>query len=128
TDASMSTPSYQQFADGPWLSRAGMEWFWNAYQPDASQRKDPHLSPINASVEQLKDLPPALVITDENDVLRDEGEAYAHKLIQAGVEVTAARYLGAIHDFLMLNALAQAPYTRSAIDLTNTCLKGTFTG
>jgi Esterase/lipase len=128
TDASMSTPSYKQFADGPWLAKAGMEWFWNAYEPESSRRKDPHISPLNASPEQLRGLPPALVITDENDVLRDEGEAYAYKLMNASVKVTAVRYLGAIHDFLMLNALAQAPFTRSAINLTNTTLRSVFSG
>ena len=123
TDAGLDTPSYQEFANGPWLTKPAMEWFWNAYEPDAAARKKPTASPLQAPVDQLKGLPPALVITDENDVLRDEGEAYAQKLIQAGVTVTAVRYLGTIHDFVMLNAIADTPAARSAIALANTHLQ-----
>ncbi|MBO9542826.1 alpha/beta hydrolase [bacterium] len=115
TDASFDTPSYQQFADGPWLTRAAMKWFWDAYLPDKSARAQPGASPLRASREQLTGLPPALVITDANDVLRDEGEAYATKLMEAGVDVVATRYLGTIHDFMMLNALAETPAVRGAI-------------
>jgi acetyl esterase len=94
-----------------------MKWFWDAYEPRAASRKKPTISPLEASVAQLKGLPPALVITDENDVLRDEGEAYAQKLTLAGVHVTAVRYLATIHDFVMLNPLANTPATRGAIVL-----------
>jgi acetyl esterase len=117
TDATMNTASYGEFADGPWLTRAAMEWFWDAYAPKQEDRKTMMASPLLASVDQLKGLPPALVIVDENDVLRDEGEAYARKLMQAGVETTAARFLGTIHDFAMLNALAATPAARGAIKL-----------
>jgi acetyl esterase len=123
TDANFDTGSYTEFADGPWLTRNGMKWFWNAYLPDEAKRRDPHASPLRASLEQLEGLPPALVITDENDVLRDEGEAYAHKLAQAGVKVTAVRYLGMIHDFVMLNGVAAAPAARSAIAMANAMLR-----
>ena len=122
TDANFETGSYNQFANGPWLTKEAMKWFWNAYLPDVAKRKDIHVSPLQASLEELKGLPPALVITDENDVLRDEGEAYAHKLAAAGVPVTQVRYLGTIHDFVMLNALAETPATRSAIALANGAL------
>jgi acetyl esterase len=115
TDASMNDKSYKEFADGPWLAAKGMAWFWDAYLPDKAARKDPHVSPLNATLDQLKGLPQALVITDENDVLRDEGEAYARKLSEAGVRVTTTRYNGTIHDFVMLNALAETPATRGAI-------------
>jgi acetyl esterase len=115
TDASLSQPSYTEFANGPWLTTKAMAWFWDAYLPDHAARKDRHVSPLNATLAELRDLPPALVITDENDVLRDEGEAYARKLTQAGVPVTAARYGGTIHDFVMLNALAETPAARGAI-------------
>lgn len=126
TDANFDTPSYQQFANGIWLTREAMKWFWNNYLPDEEARKQPTASPLQASIDQLKGQPPALIITDENDVLRDEGEAYAHKLIQAGVNVTAVRYLGAIHDFVMLNALAGTPATCSAVGLVNETLKSVF--
>lgn len=123
TDANFDNASYQQFANGPWLTKAAMEWFWDAYAPDAETRKEITASPLQASVQDLMGLPPALVITDENDVLRDEGEAYAHKLMAAGVGVTAVRYLGTIHDFVMLNPLSGTPATRSAIRLATEKLK-----
>lgn len=126
TDANFNTPSYQQFATDIWLTREAMKWFWNNYLPDEGARKQPTASPLQAPIDQLKGLPPALVIVDENDVLRDEGEAYAHKLIEADVRVTAVRYLGTIHDFVMLNALANSTATRSAIALANDYLRKAF--
>lgn len=126
TDGSMSSASYKEFAEGPWLTRKAMEWFWDAYEPNKEKRKLPTASPLHATVEQLKNLPPALIITDENDVLRDEGEAYAHKLMQAGVQVTAVRYLGTCHDFLLLNPLSQTPAPKSAIALAGLHLKKAF--
>ena len=122
TDANFNTLSYQQFANGPWLTRKAMEWFWNAYAPDPSIRNLPTVSPLRASLQQLARSPPALIITDENDVLRDEGEAYAHKLMEAGVSVVSVRYLGMIHDFVLLNPIADRAATRSAIDLANQTL------
>ena len=74
-------------------------------------------SPLAATMEQLKGLPPALVIVDENDILRDEGEEYARKLMQAGVETTAVRVLATLHDFVMLNPLADTAATKAAIEL-----------
>lgn len=124
TDASLSQASYMEFADGPWLTTKAMAWFWDAYLPDRGARKERYVSPLNATLDQLKGLPPALVITDENDVLRDEGEAYARKLAQAGVRVTATRYLGAIHDFVMLNALAGTPAAQGAMSQAVTFLRG----
>jgi acetyl esterase len=123
TDADFTTGSYTQFANGPWLTKGAMEWFWDAYLPDVTARKQPTAAPLNASLDQLKGLPEALVIVDENDVLRDEGEAYARKLALAGVRVTALRVNGTIHDFVMLNALADTPATRVAVDLTNAALR-----
>ncbi len=122
TDANFNTASYHQFANGPYHTSKAMEWFWNAYAPDAATRKEITASPLGASVEELLELPSALVITDENDVLRDEGEAYARKLIQAGVRVTATRYLGTHHDFMMLNPLASTPAVRAAIAQANNML------
>jgi acetyl esterase len=119
TDAGMKTGSYGEFANGPWLTKPAMEWFWDAYAPKKEDRKKTTASPLSATIEQLKGLPPALVIVDENDVLRDEGEAYAKKLIEAGVEVTAVRMLATHHDFAMLNALAGTPACKAAIELVS---------
>src|SRR5215469_7356881 len=124
TDAGFDTPSYIQFADGPWLTKRAMEWFWDAYLPDPGARKQPTATPLNASLDQLAAMPEALVIVDENDVLRDEGEAYARKLSDAGVRVTSVRYNGTIHDFVMLNALADTPATRGAIAQAVAALRG----
>jgi acetyl esterase len=118
TDAAFDTGTYDQFAQGPWLTREAMKWFWNAYLPDVSMRSNPTASPLRATVEQLHGLPPTLLITDEADVLRDEGEAFGRKLRQAGVDVTAVRYEGVFHDFMMLNALAETNATRDATALT----------
>ena len=114
-DAHFDTPSYGQFADGPWLTKADMQWYWDSYLPDQSRRSEITAAPLNASIDQLRDLPEAVVIVDENDVLRDEGEAYARKLSEAGVRVTSVRYNGTIHDFVLLNVLADTPAARGAI-------------
>lgn len=126
TDAILNTDSYNAFANGPWLTKKAMEWFWDAYAPDKSQRTDPEMTPLNASLEDLHGLPPALIITD-NDVLRDEGQAYASKLMQAGVPVTSVQFLGTIHDFVMLAPLKDTQATKSAIELAATKLKNAFT-
>jgi len=126
TDANFDTPSYQKYAADIWLTREAMKWFWDNYLPDKEARRQPTASPLQASVDQLRGQPPALIITDENDVLRDEGEAYAHKLMQAGVDVITIRYLGTIHDFVMLNALAGTPAACSAIGLANENLRNVF--
>ncbi|MGE0004434.1 MAG: alpha/beta hydrolase [Parvibaculaceae bacterium] len=115
TDASMSTASYAEFAEGPWLTRKAMSWFWDQYLPDAAKRGEIHASPLNAPIDDLRDLPQTLLIVDENDVLRDEGEAYGRKLAQAGVRVTSLRYNGTIHDFMMLNPIAETPAVRAAV-------------
>ena len=104
-----------------------MQWFWEQYLPNHNQRKDAKASPLLASLEQLAGLPRALIITAENDVLRDEGEAYGRKLIEAGVEVVATRYNATIHDFVMLNALAGAAPTRAAVAQAIDFLKSVLT-
>jgi acetyl esterase len=114
TDANFDTSSYHQFAEGYFLRRDAMQWFWDQYTTDPAQRDEITASPLRASTEQLTGLPPALVITGEADPLRDEGEAYAGKLRQAGVPVTAVRYEGIIHDFVMLNDLAETQAARAA--------------
>jgi acetyl esterase/lipase len=127
TDASVDTASYHEYGDGRFLARAFMKYGWDLYAPDAKTRDNPYVSPLRASADQLKGLPPALVITAENDPLRDEGEAYARKLKAAGVEVDAVRYNGTIHDFVLLNALRQVPSTAAAIDQANAGIRSHLT-
>jgi acetyl esterase len=116
TDASVDTASYHEYATGRFLARAFMKYGWDLYAPDTKTRDNPYVSPLRAATHELEGLPPALVITAENDPLRDEGEAYARKLKDAGVSVDAVRYNGTIHDFVLLNALRQVPSTEAAID------------
>jgi acetyl esterase len=123
TDANFDTESYTTYAQGYFLTRPLMQWFWDAYTKDAGQRREIYASPLQASLEQLKGLPPALVQTAGNDVLRDEGEAYARKMDAAGVEVTAVRYSGLIHDYGLLNALAHIPAVRDALHQAAEMLK-----
>jgi acetyl esterase len=115
TDAAMDTGSYDQFAEGYFLTAKAMAWFWDAYAPDIERRAEPYASPLRASDEQLAGLPPAFLIVDEADVLRDEGEAYAARLRAAGVAVTTVRYDGITHDFMMLNPLSDTHATRAAV-------------
>jgi len=126
TDANFNTASYLAYQDGYFLTREAMKWFWNNYLSNDTNRREPTVSPLQASLEQLHGLPEALIIVGENDVLRDEGELFAHKLMQAGVTVTATRYLGTIHDFVMLNPIADTPATRGAILQACNTLKKVF--
>lgn len=118
TAAGFDTESYQKFADGPWLTKKAMEWFWDQYLPEKTKRLNILAAPLEADIKELEGLPPALVITDENDVLRDEGEAYARKLDAAGVETTSVRFNGTMHDFMMLNALSDTSAAKTAVALT----------
>ncbi len=115
TDAARDTASYREFAHGPHLTAAAMAWFWDAYLPDADKRGDVTASPLRASLEQLTGLPETLLIVAENDVLRDEGEAYGRRLTEAGVRVTSTRYNGTVHDFMMLNPLRGTAAATAAI-------------
>lgn len=126
TDAAFDTDSYHQFAEGYFLRRDAMMWFWDQYTTDPQQRNEITASPLRASIEQLEGLPPTLLINAEADVLRDEGEAFANKLRQAGVPVTAVRFQGTIHDFVMLNPLAQSRTARGAITLATAWLQDGF--
>lgn len=126
TDAAFDTASYQQFTEGYHLSRDAMLWFWDQYTTNPGERNEITASPLRASTEQLKGLPQALIITAEADVLRDEGEAYANKLREAGVRVTAVRFQGTIHDFVMLNALATTAAARGATALATAWLREGF--
>jgi acetyl esterase len=128
TDARMDTGSYEQFAEGYFLSAKAMAWFWDCYVPDVDQRSQPFASPLRASDEQLAGLPPAFLIVDEADVLRDEGEAYAARMRGAGVAVTTVRYDGITHDFMMLNPLSPTHATRAAVAQAISILRGALKG
>jgi acetyl esterase len=123
TDSSFDTRSYQEFATGYFLRRDAMQWFWDQYTTDLKERSHATASPLRASDQQLAALPPALVITAEADVLRDEGEAFASRLRAVGVSVTAVRFQGTIHDFVMLNALSRTQATRAALILATGILR-----
>jgi acetyl esterase/lipase len=127
TDANPAdSESLQKFRDGPYGSAAGLEWFWSSYLADQGQRSEITVSPLQATQADLEGLPPALVIVDENDVLRDQGEAYANKLRDAGVPTTSVRFNGTIYDFMRLNALRNSESTRAAISLAVAALRHAF--
>jgi acetyl esterase/lipase len=123
TDANFDTESYNEYAEGYFLSRAMMRWFWDAYAPEDTTRREIYASPLQATVEQLKGLPPALVQVAGNDVLRDEGLAYARKLDAVGVDVTVVRCENLIHDYGLLNAISQVPAVRDALHQVAETLK-----
>ena len=116
TDAGQDTGSYREFADGPHLTAKAMAWFWDAYLPEKDKRDEITASPLRASLDELAGLPETFLIVDENDVLRDEGEAYARKLTQAGVRTTSARYNGTLHDFMMLNPVRGTAASTAAVE------------
>ena len=116
TDTNFETESYQKYGEDRFLSTSLMKWMFDQYTTDADERKEPHLAILRNSVDNLKGLPPALIQVAENDILRDEGEAYGRKLDEAGVKVTTVRYNGMIHDFGLLNPLAELPTVRSLFE------------
>jgi len=115
TDTNFETDSYRDFDTGRFLPRAFMQFGWELYAPDEKTRRNPYAVPMRATLDQLRGLPEALVITAENDPLRDEGEAYARKLREAGVAVIATRYVGMIHDFVLLNGIRDVAATEAAL-------------
>ncbi|WP_090332696.1 alpha/beta hydrolase [Dyadobacter koreensis] len=112
TNADFETESYKQFGTQRFLTSSLMQWMWDQYI-DPSQRSEIYASPLQATLEDLKGLPPTLIQVAENDILRDEGEAYGRKLGEAGVVVTTVRYNDVIHDFGLLNGLAEIPQTKA---------------
>jgi acetyl esterase/lipase len=116
TDATFERESHRQFGDKRFLTLPLMKWMWDLYTTDPQQRKEIYASPLQAAIDQLKGLPPALIQVAESDILRDEGEAYGRKLDEAGVKVTTVRYDGMIHDFGLLNGLAEEPAVRSLFE------------
>ena len=123
TDADFTRPSWQMYGEQRFLTASVMKWMWDQYTTDQGERKQKYASPYQASVEELKGLPPALIQVAENDILRDEGEAYGRKLEEAGVTVTSVRYNGTIHDFGLLNGLAETPQVKGLIMLAAATLK-----
>lgn len=126
TSAKMNTKSYSDFKDGPWLSKKSMEWFWDMYAPEKERREEIYASVLNASLDELSGLPAALILTNQNDVLRDEGELYAQKLMDAGVKVASVRINGVIHDSMMLNAINLDTSVQAAYALCCKILKEIF--
>jgi acetyl esterase len=127
TDANAEdSESLRKFKDGPYGSAEGLEWFWTSYLADQGLRSEITVSPLKATLGELDGLPPALVIVDENDALRDQGEAYADKLRDAGVPTTSVRFNGTIHDFMRLNALRDSESTQAAIGLAVAALRRAF--
>lgn len=126
TDYMPKYESYKTFADGPWLTTKAMQYFWDAYLPDRSKASETTVSPIRATVEQLTGLPEALVIVDENDILKEEGAAYARKLAEAGVRTTTVQFNGTFHDYMIVDGLATTPAVSGTTDLIVGFLKGKF--
>lgn len=116
TDHVMDSASSAEFAKDPNLSKEAMMWFWDHYLPDASLRGDALASPLRASAERFRCFPPTLVVTCEYDVLRDQGEELVAKLVQTGVEVTAVRWMGSLHGFLVTETLLSAPSAQRCVD------------
>ncbi|EKF51597.1 alpha/beta hydrolase [Lactococcus garvieae] len=123
TDANFDTESYNEFGENYFLTKEGMKWFWDQYTTSDKERAEITASPLQATKEDLTSLPPALIITGEADVLRDEGENYARKLREAGVEVTQVRFQAIIHDFVMVNSMNETNATRGAMLLSTNWLK-----
>lgn len=128
TNADFTTPSYEQFAEGYYLTRDGMKWFWDAYTTDETKRREKYASPLQTPDDDLKGLPKTLVITDEADVLRDEGEQYANKLRANGVDVTSVRVAGMVHDFLLLDSLRDTKAATVARELAIGALREALAG
>ena len=122
TDADFARGSYVRNAEGYFLEKAAMEWFWGHYVPDVARRGDPTAAPLRAP--DLSGLPPALVITAEFDPLLDEGEAYARRLEEAGVPTALQRYDGMIHGFFGMGLLVEG--ARRAVQESAAALRGAF--
>ena len=114
-DPDMDYPSARDNAEGYALTTSAMRWFWDNYAPDPADRADPLAAPVNAT--DLAGLPPAIVVTAEYDPLRDEAEAYADRLAEAGIPVFGHRYDGTIHGFLWMKTALVDDFTRLMTDL-----------
>lgn len=127
-DANLNLDSYHEFESGPWISKNTMQWFWDNYLPDINMRNQEMVSPLFIPEDELKGLPDTLIITAENDVTRDDGETYARKLVDVGVNAIFIRFGGTIHDFLMLEPLAHTAPTQTAFYLINATLRAVLWG
>jgi len=123
TNTYFYTESYMLYSEQRFLTAAMMKWMFDQYTTDLKQRKEIYFSPLLASVDELRGLPPTVIQVAENDILRDEGEAFGRKLDEAEVDVTTIRYNGVIHDFGLLNGLATLPQTRSMFTYSAAILK-----
>jgi acetyl esterase/lipase len=123
TDAGFDTDSYHHFAEGYFVRRDAMKWYWDQYTTDPDERAQITASPLRATLDQLRGLPPTMLITAEADVLRDEGEAFAARLREAGVSVTAVRFGGIIHDFALIDAMRDTAAARACMDLATSFLR-----
>jgi acetyl esterase len=126
TGSDFSTPSYLKYENGPWLTKAAMKWFWDNYCPNTNKRAEYFASPLETPINILKTMPKTLIILDENDVLKCEGVAYYNKLKDSKVDVTMTIYNGTIHDFMMLNGLAETEQTQHAIKQASDFVKHTI--
>jgi acetyl esterase/lipase len=122
-DADFSRESYTKFAQERFLTTPLMQWMWDNYLPDLNQRKNKYAAPAQASLDELKGLPPAYIQVAENDILHDEGVAYARKLDEAGVPTTILEFKGFIHDYGMLNPLAHIPSIQTSVEQAAAVLK-----
>jgi acetyl esterase len=128
TDAltNQDSESYRLFKDGPYGDAKTMDWFWSTYLPEEEQRSKSTVSPLRATLDELRGLPPALVIVDENDIIRDQGEAYATKLREADVPTASVRFNGTMHDFMMLAVLRDSETTHAAMSLAASTFRRAF--
>jgi acetyl esterase len=121
-----TTESYRLFKDGPYGDAKTMEWFWSTYLPDDELRGETTVSPLRATLDELRGLPPALVIVEENDVIRDQGEAYGRKLREADVPTACVRFNGTMHDFMMLAVLRDSETTHAAMSVAAATFRRAF--
>ena len=126
TDASFDTESYRLFAEGYSMRAEQNRWFWDQYCPDKGRRSEMTVAPLQADLDTLSLMPPTTILTAEADCLRDEGEAYASRLREAGVPVLSIRYQGVINAFVLLNTLRATRAANSAVVQAVASLKEAF--
>lgn len=123
SDAGINTESFKKYGEERFLTKSLMIWMRDNYLSNKAQHDDIYVSPVRATINQLKGLPPTLIEVAENDILRDAGEELGRKLDEAGVDVTTVRFNGVIHDWGLLNGYANLSSTRNMIIFTAAMLK-----